>query len=75
MVKIVDSNNNAQQNNTQTQDTAPLGGLGNETVKVQTAVPGTSTVSQFDNAFGIRNISTYAMHFTNLLDELKKSNE
>ncbi|HCJ9509166.1 TPA: hypothetical protein NV949_004673, partial [Escherichia coli] len=50
MVKIVDSNNNAQQNNTQTQDTAPLGGLGNETVKVQTAVPGTSTVSQFDNA-------------------------
>lgn len=76
MVKVInDTNTGAQNVSSQAQDNAPLGGLGNEPVKATTAVPGISAVSQFDSAFGIRNISTYAMLFTSLLDEQRKSNE
>ncbi|QVW55183.1 hypothetical protein pEaSNUABM29_00139 [Erwinia phage pEa_SNUABM_29] len=82
MVKIVNENNNgASQQTTTNQTQQNAGGLGGglggnaDNAATQRAAAGVSNVGSYDSAFGWRNINSYASHFVNLMEDVRKNNE
>lgn len=76
MVKVVDNNQNASQNNTASQETvntAPLGGS-QQTSSAATAVSSLGNVGTFDRAFGWQSTNSYASAYIAQLEELAKEN-